>query len=213
MKIDHISEDGIRRLVDEFYARVRADTELAPIFNRAIPGDWGLHLATMRDFWSSVMLTSGRYKGNPVATTTLSSEEYLTRKKVNFDDPTTASSLSPRRQPGSVSCHTSSILMTTTISPIVESATGPTSHLIWLCGRSLIRFSRPKVRRALVWGCRTCTNSCGGSPATLALPASWEGGRLSISCFAQSRQTGPSRCPAERRSRIRICSSAMIVQR
>jgi hemoglobin len=67
MKIDQISEDGIRRLVDEFYARVRADTELAPIFNRAIPGDWGLHLATMRDFWSSVMLTSGRYKGNPVA--------------------------------------------------------------------------------------------------------------------------------------------------
>jgi hypothetical protein len=66
MKIDHISEHGIRRLVDEFYARVRADTELAPIFNRAIPGDWGLHLATMRDFWSSVMLTSGRYKGNPV---------------------------------------------------------------------------------------------------------------------------------------------------
>ena len=67
MKIDQISEDGIRRLVDEFYARVRADTELAPIFNRAIPGDWGLHLATMRDFWSSVMLTTGRYKGNPVA--------------------------------------------------------------------------------------------------------------------------------------------------
>ena len=28
VKIDHISEDGIRRLVDEFYARVRADTEL-----------------------------------------------------------------------------------------------------------------------------------------------------------------------------------------
>ena len=53
--------------MDELYARVRADTELAPIFDRAIPGDWGLHLATMRDFWSSVMLTSGRYKGNPVA--------------------------------------------------------------------------------------------------------------------------------------------------
>ena len=25
-------------------------TELAPIFYRAIPGDWGPHLATMRDF-------------------------------------------------------------------------------------------------------------------------------------------------------------------
>jgi hemoglobin len=65
MKIDQISEEGVRRLVDELYARVRADTELAPIFNRAIPGDWGLHLATMRDFWSRVMLRSGRHKGNP----------------------------------------------------------------------------------------------------------------------------------------------------
>jgi hemoglobin len=44
------------------------DPKLAPIFERAISGgDWSLHLATMRDFWSSVMLTSGRYKGNPVA--------------------------------------------------------------------------------------------------------------------------------------------------
>jgi hemoglobin len=68
MRIDQISEDGIQRLVDGFYAKVRADPELAPIFNRAIPGDWGPHLATMRNFWSSVMLTSGRYKGNPVAT-------------------------------------------------------------------------------------------------------------------------------------------------
>lgn len=63
---DPISEDAIHRLVDRFYAKVRADPELAPIFARAIPGDWGPHLATMRDFWSSIMLTSGRYKGNPV---------------------------------------------------------------------------------------------------------------------------------------------------
>jgi hypothetical protein len=49
------------------YAKVRADSELGPIFKRAIPGDWGPHLATMHDFWSSIMLTSGRYKGNPVA--------------------------------------------------------------------------------------------------------------------------------------------------
>ena len=44
------------------------DPKLAPIFERAISGgDWSLHLATMRDFWSSVMLTSGRYKGQPMA--------------------------------------------------------------------------------------------------------------------------------------------------
>ena len=65
--MSEVSEDAIRRLVDEFYAKVRVDPELGPIFMRAIPGDWGPHLATMRNFWSSVMLTSGRYKGNPVA--------------------------------------------------------------------------------------------------------------------------------------------------
>jgi len=64
---DPISEDTIHRLVDRFYIKVRADPQLGPIFERAVPGDWGPHLATMRDFWSSVMLTSGRYKGNPVA--------------------------------------------------------------------------------------------------------------------------------------------------
>lgn len=67
-KLEHVSESGIESLVDEFYRRVRMDPKLAPIFERAISGgDWSLHLATMRDFWSSVMLTSGRYKGNPVA--------------------------------------------------------------------------------------------------------------------------------------------------
>jgi truncated hemoglobin YjbI len=67
MRIDQITDDGIRSLVDGFYAKVRVDPNLGPIFKRAIPGDWGPHLATMRDFWSSVMLVSGRYKGNPVA--------------------------------------------------------------------------------------------------------------------------------------------------
>jgi hemoglobin len=62
-----LSEDAIRQLVDRFYSKVRADPELGPIFERAIAGDWGPHLATMHDFWSAVMLTSGRYKGNPVA--------------------------------------------------------------------------------------------------------------------------------------------------
>jgi hemoglobin len=66
-KLDHVSEDGICRLVDAFYDRVRQDAELAPIFTRAIPGDWGPHLDKMYAFWSSVMLTTGRYKGNPLA--------------------------------------------------------------------------------------------------------------------------------------------------
>ena len=65
-KLDHVTEEGIRVLVDAFYTRVRADPDLAPIFASAIPGDWQPHLTKMYAFWSSVMLTTGRYKGNPV---------------------------------------------------------------------------------------------------------------------------------------------------
>ena len=65
-KFNSVSEYSIRLLVDAFYAKVRLDPELAPIFARAIPGDWQPHLTKMYAFWSSVMLTTGRYKGNPV---------------------------------------------------------------------------------------------------------------------------------------------------
>ena len=59
------SEDEIRLLVHSFYARIRKDAELGPIFNGEIV-DWEMHLAKMCDFWSSVMLTTGRYKGQPM---------------------------------------------------------------------------------------------------------------------------------------------------
>ena len=67
MRIDQISEDGIRRLVDAFYDKVRADAISLRSSIAQSPAIGLSHLATMRDFWSSVMLTSGRYKGNPVA--------------------------------------------------------------------------------------------------------------------------------------------------
>jgi len=59
-------EAALPALLERFYARVRADAELGPVFNEAV-GDWDHHLGTLADFWSSVMLTSGRYKGNPMA--------------------------------------------------------------------------------------------------------------------------------------------------
>ncbi|TPJ38236.1 group III truncated hemoglobin [Mesorhizobium sp. B2-6-5] len=62
-----ISEEQVRQLVDSFYGKIRADADLEPIFERVVAGDWETHLAKMYDFWSSVMLTTGRYKGNPVA--------------------------------------------------------------------------------------------------------------------------------------------------
>lgn len=61
-----IDEAALARLIPSFYARVRADAELGPVFEDAVH-DWPEHLDKLVDFWSSVMLTSGRYKGNPVA--------------------------------------------------------------------------------------------------------------------------------------------------
>lgn len=60
-----LTDENLARLVDAFYAGVRADEELGPIFNDAIH-DWPEHLDKLAAFWSSVMLTSGRYKGQPV---------------------------------------------------------------------------------------------------------------------------------------------------
>ena len=66
---EEITEATIRALVDGFYTRVRHDPTLGPIFAKAIANDaWPAHLEKMYAFWSSVMLTSGRYKGNPVST-------------------------------------------------------------------------------------------------------------------------------------------------
>ena len=67
MPFAEITDATIRTLVDRFYAKVRRDQVLGPIFDRAIGDHWLEHLAKLGDFWSSVMLTSGRYKGNPMA--------------------------------------------------------------------------------------------------------------------------------------------------
>ncbi|MBC9030790.1 group III truncated hemoglobin [Sphingomonas sp. JC676] len=65
MTIAAITEDEIHTVVHAFYARVREDPMIGPVFNGAIH-DWPVHLEKLEAFWSSVMLTSGRYKGQPV---------------------------------------------------------------------------------------------------------------------------------------------------
>ena len=62
----YATDDQIETLVATFYARIRRDEVLGPIFVNAIGEDWTAHLKTMCDFWSSVMNTTGRYKGKPI---------------------------------------------------------------------------------------------------------------------------------------------------
>lgn len=61
-------EIEIANLVKAFYARVRLDPQLAPIFATKIKAEgWPRHEAHITDFWSSVLRKSARYSGNPMA--------------------------------------------------------------------------------------------------------------------------------------------------
>ena len=60
-----IDEAALKQLIERFYARVRADDLIGPLFNEAV-GDWPEHLYKLQSFWSGVMLRSGRYKGRPL---------------------------------------------------------------------------------------------------------------------------------------------------
>jgi hemoglobin len=60
-----IDEAMIDRLVETFYAKVRDDALIGPIFAERVE-DWAPHLAQMKLFWSSVALSTGVYQGRPM---------------------------------------------------------------------------------------------------------------------------------------------------
>jgi len=60
-----IDDAFISQLVEQFYAAVRQDDMLGPIFTKHVM-DWPLHLAQMKNFWASVMMESGRFSGSPM---------------------------------------------------------------------------------------------------------------------------------------------------
>lgn len=60
-----IDENYISAFVDTFYARIRTDELLGPIFDQRIR-DWPAHLDRMKGFWRSVLHNSGEFAGNPM---------------------------------------------------------------------------------------------------------------------------------------------------
>jgi len=62
-----LSEADIQRVVRAFYKEVQEDDILAPIFASKIGADdWEKHMDHITDFWSSIFLKTGRFKGNPM---------------------------------------------------------------------------------------------------------------------------------------------------
>jgi hemoglobin len=52
-------------LVRSFYAKVRKDGILGPIFNGIIT-DWESHLELLTDFWETQLFLKRKYHGNPI---------------------------------------------------------------------------------------------------------------------------------------------------
>ncbi|NNC38477.1 MAG: group III truncated hemoglobin [Hyphomonadaceae bacterium] len=70
MTLEPITEDDIARLTKVFYATVRKDDLLGPVFNGKIGTDdqvWNEHIEKINGFWSNIFLKTGRYMGNPMA--------------------------------------------------------------------------------------------------------------------------------------------------
>ncbi len=59
------SEAEVARLVHGFYARVRADAQLGPLFDAHVD-DWDAHLAKLADFWSALLRGTERFHGSPM---------------------------------------------------------------------------------------------------------------------------------------------------
>jgi hemoglobin len=68
MPSESMNDTSIRALVDTFYARVRDDPLLSPVFNRALEGKWDAHMPRMTAFWSKVLLGTGDFQGNVYGT-------------------------------------------------------------------------------------------------------------------------------------------------
>lgn len=59
------STEALRELVHIFYAKVRRDSLIGPVFNDIV-ADWPEHLELLTRFWDSVMTGAGTYSGRPM---------------------------------------------------------------------------------------------------------------------------------------------------
>jgi hemoglobin len=59
-----ITAASIPLMVDAFYARVRDDAVLGPVFASKLEGRWDQHMPRMYAFWTKVLLGTGEFEGN-----------------------------------------------------------------------------------------------------------------------------------------------------
>lgn len=65
IKTDIETIEDIKSLVNEFYAKIKKDDLLGPIFNNIIQNRWSEHLEKMYKFWQTILLGEHTYYGSP----------------------------------------------------------------------------------------------------------------------------------------------------
>jgi len=68
MKKDIVNRKDIEKVITLFYDKIKADKALGIIFTEIIQINWNTHLPAMCDFWEKVLLYTGDYEGDPLAT-------------------------------------------------------------------------------------------------------------------------------------------------
>jgi hemoglobin len=62
-----VNEGDVSTLVERFYELAQGDPVLGPVFASRIADDaWPQHLAKMKAFWSTVLLGTAKYRGDPM---------------------------------------------------------------------------------------------------------------------------------------------------
>lgn len=63
---DISNRSDIENLVNTFYAQVKRDELIGPVFTEIVPIVWEIHLPILYEFWETVLLHSGNYRGDPM---------------------------------------------------------------------------------------------------------------------------------------------------
>lgn len=61
------NKEDVKRFVDAFYAKVKCDALLSPVFAAKIPADaWPSHLQRIYAFWKAILFAETGFDGNPM---------------------------------------------------------------------------------------------------------------------------------------------------
>ena len=55
----------VELMVNSFYAKVKVDPLIGPIFNDVAKVNWDEHMPKLYDFWEDLLLGSDHYRGRP----------------------------------------------------------------------------------------------------------------------------------------------------